>query len=279
MRRLGSGRKDLRLCALLLSAALLSACGSAPRRGTGFPTDGPLPNPPADLQERPDPIPRIEPIRAATSRPYSVLGRDYVPMTALAPYRERGLASWYGRKFHGMPTASGEIYDMYQMTAAHPTLPIPSYARVSNPRNGRSVIVRINDRGPFHDGRIIDLSYAAAVRLDKLMAGTVEVELELLLPDEIARLQRAPQKPSELAAPVDGLFVQLGVYAQRANADAMRERLMQASPEHAAHIEIVPRGNAFSVLVGPFLDPGDAALAQVQLGAALNVEPVITDRR
>jgi len=158
-------------------AALLAACGSGPK---SIGRDGPEANPPAGLAAVPDAEPRVEPIRSGgPNRPYEVLGQTYTPITQDRAFRERGLASWYGRKFHGRRTASGEVYDMYAMTAAHPTLPIPSYARVRNPANGREVIVRINDRGPFHKGRIVDLSYTAALKLD-LLRGVAPVELERL---------------------------------------------------------------------------------------------------
>ena len=167
--------------AALLLAALLAGCASGPRRGS----DGPGSNPPANLASLPDAEPRIEPIRpGGANKPYQVLGHDYTPLTHDVAFKERGLASWYGRQFHGRRTASGETYDMYAMTAAHPTLPIPSYARIRNPANGREVIVRINDRGPFHAGRIVDLSYAAAQRLD-LLRGVAPVELERLTFDDI----------------------------------------------------------------------------------------------
>ena len=133
----------------------------------------------------PDAEPRLEPIRVGgPNKPYGALGRDYVPLTADREFSERGLASWYGRKFHGRPTASGEPYDMYAMTAAHPTLPIPSYVRVRNPANGREVVVRVNDRGPFHAGRIIDLSYAAAFKLG-VLKGVAPVELSRITFDDI----------------------------------------------------------------------------------------------
>ena len=131
------------------------------------------------------PQPRVEPIRSGgPNRPYEVLGQNYTPMTQDRAFSERGLASWYGRKFHGRRTASGEVYDMYAMTAAHPTLPIPSYARIRNPANGREVIVRVNDRGPFHTGRIVDLSYTAALKLD-VLRGVAPVELERITFAEI----------------------------------------------------------------------------------------------
>lgn len=174
---------------IVLTSAVLAGCASGPLRTPGsMPApdrDGAQANPPADLARVPDAEPRVEPIRSGgPNKPYDVLGRSYVPITRDAPFTERGLASWYGKKFHGKRTASGEVYNMYAMTAAHPTLPIPSYARVRNPANGREVLVRINDRGPFHSGRIVDLSYTAALKLD-LLRGVGQVELERITFDDI----------------------------------------------------------------------------------------------
>jgi len=196
--RLASRAERLALAVGVL--ALLAGCASSPPRGGSTTTvrppsgearppargaDGPGANPPPDLASVADAEPRIETIRpSGPNKPYQALGRDYVPSAADAPFVERGLASWYGRKFHGQRTANGEIFDMYAMTAAHPTLPIPSYARIRNPANGRVVIVRINDRGPFHAGRIVDLSYVAALKLD-LLRGVAPVELERISSDEI----------------------------------------------------------------------------------------------
>jgi rare lipoprotein A len=178
-------------CSLALVAGaalllLLAGCASGPRGGSGVGRDGPDANPPAGLSQVPDAEPRIEAIRSSggTSKPYVVLGRPYVPITDDRPWRETGLASWYGRKFHSQSTASGEPYDMYAMTAAHKTLPLPSYVRVRNPANGREAIVRVNDRGPFHDDRIIDLSYTAALKLD-LLRGVAPVEIERITNDDI----------------------------------------------------------------------------------------------
>jgi rare lipoprotein A len=172
----------------------LAGCASAPSK-VGGPTtartggdagrDGPDASPPSGLDRIPDAAPRVESIRpGGPNKPYEMLGREYVPFTQDRAFKERGLASWYGRKFQGRPTASGEIYDMYAMTAAHPTLPIPSYARVRNPANGREIVVRVNDRGPFHPGRVIDLSYTAALRLDLLRA-VAPVEIERITYEEI----------------------------------------------------------------------------------------------
>ena len=157
-------------------------------RGGYYKDDGPGDNPPDGLLETPDAEPKIEPYLKSASRPYVVFGKTYVPIVDDRPYKERGIGSWYGKKFHGAKTSSGELYDMYKMTAAHPTLPIPSYARVTNLKTGAQVIVRINDRGPFHTTRIIDLSYTAALKLGYLSSGSSELEVERLLPDEIRRM-------------------------------------------------------------------------------------------
>jgi rare lipoprotein A len=159
----------------------------APRGGGYYLDDGPGDSPPPNLGAIPDAVPRAEPLHPAANRRYVVFGREYVPRTDLVTHRERGFASWYGRKFHGRPTSSGERYDMYAMTAAHPTLPIPSYVRVTNVRNGRSVVLRVNDRGPFLNQRVIDLTYTAAWKLGYVDTGSAEVELELLAPRDSAR--------------------------------------------------------------------------------------------
>ncbi|MDQ3186343.1 MAG: septal ring lytic transglycosylase RlpA family protein [Pseudomonadota bacterium] len=165
--------------------------GIATKKGGYYLDDGPGDNPPADLASIPDAVPRDEPLRQANMRPYVALGKSYAPMTALKSYRERGIASWYGRRYHGQKTASGEPYDMYTMTAAHTTLPLPSYARVTNIRNGKSVVVRVNDRGPFHSDRLIDLSYTAAYKLGVLDGGSAWVEVESILPGAGSAMQVA----------------------------------------------------------------------------------------
>ena len=188
MRRTARGARIRTVLVSLALAALLSACSSAPKRGGYYEDDGPGGRPPVDLDKLADAAPKVEPLNSAANSPYTALGQKYVPYRALAPYRQRGVGSWYGRKFHGHRTSSGERYDMYAMTAAHPILPIPSYARVTNIKNGRSVIVRINDRGPFHPGRIIDLSYAAAYKLGYAGAGSAPVEVQAILPKDMRAL-------------------------------------------------------------------------------------------
>ena len=159
-----------------------------PRKSGGgyYLDDGPGENPPANLELLPDAVPRVEKFASGANRPYNVFGVDYVPDLSGTAYKQRGVGSWYGRKFHGQRTSSGEIYDMYAMTAAHPTLPIPCYALVTNVQNGRSVIVRVNDRGPFLHNRIMDLSYAAALKVGYLSSGSGMIEVEMLKPADIA---------------------------------------------------------------------------------------------
>ena len=207
----------LRLLALALFSALLTACGSVPstpssRSSTqwqgelapeaiasapantasgpwAYDTDGLPPQVPPDLHLVPDPAPRVEPIRSGgPNKPYEVAGQVYVPWVADVALLEEGGASWYGRKYHGRRTSNGEVYDMFGMSAAHPTMPLPSYARVVNPANGRSVIVRVNDRGPFVPGRVIDLSYTAALKLD-VHRGVRPVRVERLTADAIRAWQ------------------------------------------------------------------------------------------
>src|SRR5688572_10585787 len=172
---------------LAVSLVLLVGC-SSPRPGGYYKDDGPPDRPPSDLERVADAVPRAEPLHKFANRPYRAMGKEYVPMTSLQPFRQRGLASWYGKRYHGQKTSSGETYNMYAMSAAHPTLPIPSYARVTNVANGRSVVVRINDRGPFLHGRVIDLSYAAAHKLGYIQAGAAQVEVEAVLPGKRAGL-------------------------------------------------------------------------------------------
>lgn len=180
--------------------------GTAPRPLPGPDKDGPEAHPPPDLDKVPDAEPRLEAVRpGGPNKPYAQSGRQYVPLAGDPAFKERGPASWYGRKFHGRPTASGELYNMYAMTAAHPTLPIPSYVRVRNPANGREVIVRVNDRGPFHSDRVIDLSYTAALKLD-LLRGVRVVEVERITHEQIraGSWRRDSDAPIQLASAAVG---------------------------------------------------------------------------
>jgi rare lipoprotein A len=285
--------------ALPIAVALaIAACTGAPQRapssssapsaapppgssGKYYLDDGPGLSPPANLDTIPDPVPRVEPLHRAANRPYAVLGRAYVPATALTPYRERGIASWYGRKFHGQKTSIGETYDMYAMTAAHPTLPLPSYARVMNVATGKSVVVRVNDRGPFLHGRIIDLSYAAAHRIGIAQNGSGEVEVQSILPGTLAQSPQAsrpalaevaaapaitaplappaavqvaePSPDSPPVAPVTGGYsVQLGAFASFANAQAFLAHAQNQLAQATVEAKIRQAGGLYRVYIGPY---------------------------
>ncbi|WP_229259711.1 septal ring lytic transglycosylase RlpA family protein [Duganella aceris] len=170
-------------------------------RGGYYQDDGPGDAPPANLADVPDADVRNDPLLPRSNRPYVVFGKTYTPLTDNQPYSQIGVGSWYGKKFHGQRTSSGELYDMYKMTAAHPTLPIPSYARLTNMVSGAVVVVRINDRGPFHASRAIDVSYTAALKLGLLGKGSHELKIERILPDEIDRMQASREGVSGTTKP------------------------------------------------------------------------------
>lgn len=258
MRR-GCWRWSARLPCLL---AVLAAFGCAGKRGgqplreppppaAGYePLDGP-PTVPFDVDAIPEPVPQHEPLaRYGNHSPYVVFGKRYEVLPRREGYVERGTASWYGTKFHGRLTSTREPYDMYAFTAAHKTLPLPSYARVTHLENGRSVVVRINDRGPFVGNRIIDLSYAAAVKLGMHLSGTAPVEVRILLPEGTATQRPVP-------APVaHGRYsVQAGAFSARENAFAYRRRLREAG---FAHVRVFASGagthRVYRVRIGPVGD-------------------------
>ena len=285
--------------------------------GAYYQDDGPAEKIPDGLIDTPDAEPKVEPLARGPSKPYTIFEQTYVPITDNRPFVQRGVGSWYGKKFHGQKTASGEIYDMFKMTAAHPTLPIPSYARVTNLRNGKQVIVRINDRGPFHSQRIIDLSYTAALKLDYIRGGSVELEVERLLPDEIARLQAekrtrattavdvarnasgghdamdANDAIGKLAANTVGntgmnnaqppagagsFFLQFGAYAQEQNAHAMRERLLSGWPTGLPLPTVVQNQGMFRLHAGPFETRELAGHAARQLKTSSQIQTTVVQR-
>lgn len=227
---------------------VLASCATPKRPGGYYLDDGPERAPLADVVQVPDAVPREEPLSPYGNKPYTVFNVGYVPMASAAEYRERGIASWYGKKFHGKPTSSREPYDMYAMTAAHKTLPLPSYARVRNLRNGRSVVVRVNDRGPFLHNRVIDLSYAAAARLGILGNGTGLVEVSGVTPDRAS----APATPAGIDARPPRLFLQVGAFSRQTNADELRSRLEGAGLAPVM-VAAAPAGNAtlYRVRIGP----------------------------
>ena len=264
-------------------ALALGGCGSkpvkqaasVPQGGGYYLDDGPGDNPPPNLERVPDAVPRDEPLHRFANRTYVALGNTYTPLAERRPFRQEGLASWYGRRFHGKRTASGEAYDMYGMTAAHPTLPIPSYARVTSLDNGRSVVVRINDRGPFHASRVIDLSYTAAYKLGFVNRGSARVRVEAIdgaAPDaaEAAAAQRPPRS--------DGIYLQVGAFSSAGNAQRLVERLAREPEFDAERARVVMAGDWHRVQVGPYASEDAAHADRVRIRERLALEAVLLRR-
>lgn len=294
------------------TAPLLPKANSG--RGGYYQDDGPGDDPPPDLESTVEPIPLVEAFSRRGNKPYVVFGKTYTPITdSTTPLKQRGVASWYGKKFHGKKTSSGEPYDMYKITAAHPTLPIPSYARVSNLENGKQIIVRINDRGPFHSSRIIDLSYTAALKLGYLGKGSSQIEVERLLPEDIERMaenrknQDNPaiagalpvpqpeqialeawlaaqgQKPlekidSKVPAAPPGFYIQFGAYAIRANAEASMARFKQSLINRLPDFDIVQQGSLYRLISGPFPSRAEA-LSSIAQNADMGLAKALVVQR
>jgi rare lipoprotein A len=307
-----AARSAVALCAI---AAVVAGCASTPtpprvereakapptappppRRGGGYyQDDGPGDAPPPDLDRIADAVPRAEPLHRFANSPYVVFGRQYVPEREVRPVRQRGVASWYGRKFHGQKTASGEVYDMYAMTAAHPTLPIPSYARVTSVANGRSVVVRVNDRGPFLHGRVIDLSYTAAWKLGYIEQGSTLVEVEAIVPDRTLVAAAPSQWPERTAArapepapaepprvPVEaepgGIYLQLGAFSERDNAEGFRARLALELAVLDRPAEVYRKDGLFRLHVGPYRTRAEANADAEKLKEALDLRAHVVVR-
>ena len=294
----------------------LPAAGSG--RGGYYKDDGPGDNPPANLRDVPDAEVRNEPYSTRSNRPYVVFGKTYTPITDNEPFTQRGTGTWYGKKFHGQRTSSGELYDMYKMTAAHPTLPIPSYARVTSIDSGEQVIVRINDRGPFHATRVIDVSYTAALKLGFLGKGSHQVIVERLLPADIDAIlaARAAPKPvpsvvarsidtppesepemravaqpeitslaavdATVAAPAPSALA-TGFYLQLgaySRLDNAEAGRTQLAPyaQTLGNLDVVPAGPLFRLYGGPFGSRAEAARAAASLPASAGIKPIVIER-
>ena len=203
--------------------------------------DGPHKNIPKDLNNIPNAIPKKEVLSRTANRPYRVFNQKYIPMTKLESYSETGYASWYGKRYHGNKTSIGEVYDMYQMTGAHKTLPLPCFVKVTNLINEKSVIIRVNDRGPFVKNRIIDLSYAAAHRLDIIEKGSELVRVEVINPHS------DPVSYKSLHA----FYVQAGAFSDKNNAAKLLNRISKNKIEKKLN-EIIKKGSLYSVRLGPY---------------------------
>ncbi len=269
---------------LLLS--LLIGCASGPsfkndsvpapsKKGGGYYLDdGPGDHPPENIDEIPNATPKVEPFHGRANQPYIALDNKYVPMTSFYPYKERGVASWYGKRYHGKKTSIGEVYDMYSMTGAHTTLPIPCYVRVTNTENNKSIIVRINDRGPFKKDRVIDLSFAAAYKLRLSDKGSGPVEVELIDPRQFSALKKTPDvlnekiqekdvataqvKLAEETISTEPLYIQAGAFKNEKNADLLLKQLLDMKIENTPPFKKQFSEDLFHVVIGPFNSKDEA---------------------
>jgi rare lipoprotein A len=293
---------------LLIATLLLAACGSAPQRkaetpGVTAPTggsggylsgDGPGADAPANLDEVPDAVPRNEPLHRYANRPYIALGKTYTPLTSTGALKQRGIASWYGKKFHGQRTSVGEVYDMYAMTAAHPTLPIPSYARVTNLANQRSVVVRVNDRGPFLHERVIDLSYTAAHKLGILGSGSAEVEVESLAANastNIITSNAVQNQPLEGGVPTavtetavlsalppssaGNVYLQLGAFKSQQGAESFLARMRGELGDLGKQFSMSKKDGLVRVHVGPYASQSEARGSAENMENKLGFKPML----
>lgn len=260
----------------------------APTKGGGYyGNDGPHANPPSDLDSIPDAVPKNESQYKYSTKPYIALGKKYTPLLSAQGYKKRGVASWYGKMFHGNKTANGEIYDMYSMTAAHTILPLPSYVRVTNVENGRSVIVRVNDRGPFKHSREIDLSYAAAYKLRLIEKGSGLVDVEAINPD------RFSNKPTTVAPAVvtnpttDGKnsnltlqhYIQAGAFGEESNAMRLQEKIQALNYEKSSQVKRVYNNGLYRLIIGPYNSRQDAEQAANNIKSSLNISTIITTQQ
>ena len=254
---------------------------SSTRPGGYYKDDGPGANPPPNLESIPDAEPKPEPLHKFANNPYEVFGQGYIPDKSRKPYQARGIASWYGKKFHGQRTSSGERYDMYGMTAAHPTLPIPSYVRVTSVKNGKSVIVRVNDRGPFHSNRIIDLSYTAASKLGYVQAGSSLVEVESIDPAQSTPSPKTttlvaaePAQPTPTSNTGD-FWLQLGAFSVQANAEQLLAKLKAEMGDLGESVRIQAVEGLYRLRAGPFKSSVDANDWAAQFKRLTDIQPVL----
>ena len=264
--------------------------------------DGPEAVPPKNIDNIPNAKPKPEPLLERSNKPYVALGGTYTPMTRYQPFTQKGVASWYGKRFHGRKTALGEIYDMYAMTAAHPTLPLPSYVKVTNPANNKSVVVRINDRGPFAKGRIIDLSYAAAYKLRYVDKGSSPVEIESIDNNNIRAVKvktTVPEnqseqqvdatitqqqtsatmsiKPTQEMVQTDLFYVQAGAFKHEANANKLANQIQRLAIAENAGINNVYNDGLYRLKLGPFSSRLEADQVAAEIRKQLDLSAIITN--
>jgi rare lipoprotein A len=251
--------------------------------------DGPEAVPPSNLDQIPDAVPQVVTPNPSNSKPYVALGKTYEPMKKIEAFTQTGKASWYGKRFHGKKTASGERYDMYAMTAAHPTLPLPSYVRVTNLNNDRTAIVRVNDRGPFARDRIIDLSYAAANKLDIIKHGTAKVEIELITPESINNNSDTSAETTSIEKSTESLdtvintannennpfYVQAGAFQYENNANNLKQNMIKLGITTQENINKVYNSKLYRLVLGPFYSESEAYQVASKIQDKLSISSII----
>lgn len=304
---------SLRKYIALFSIVLLVACGGsaatkpgkvvgAAKSGMSKPSmtkggggyyldDGPGNNAPSNIDNIPDATLVTETPIARANRPYIALGQNYTPSTAYTPYKKQGIASWYGKRYHGRKTSVGEVYDMYAMSGAHTTLPLPSFVKVTNPDNGRSVIVRINDRGPFKNDRLIDLSYAAAYKLRLIDQGSGLVEVEAIdtSAEALAKLNSSPvqnQVYANAAGSISadsspsstGFYVQAGAFKSEVNGDLLQKKILGLQLAENVGVASVYNGSVYRVKLGPYASREEADVSAANIRKRLNISAIVQNQ-
>ena len=273
-----------------------AASDKKPNQGGGYYLDDGPDETPINVDSVPDAKPKVEPLLARANKPYAALGQKYQPMTTYKPYKKQGIASWYGKRFHGKKTSSGEVYDMYAMSAAHTVLPIPSYARVTNPANGASVIVRINDRGPFKHNRLIDLSYAAAYKLNLINAGSGLVEVETINPYERSNVESNVMSDATVSQALTSsqfnmndlrekanqittqYYVQVGVFKSEANANLLQKKVQALLLDENVAVASVYNNGMHRVKIGPYQSKSDADISANNIRKQFNLSAIIVNQ-
>lgn len=267
---------------------------SSNKAGGYYLDDGPGANPPQDMDSIPNAVPRKESLLDRSNKPYKALGAVYTPMTRYQPYKVSGVASWYGKRYHGKKTSSGEVYDMYSMSAAHPTLPLPSYVKVTNPANGRFVVVRVNDRGPFKHNRVIDLSYAAAYKLRFSAQGSTLVEVEAIDSSDVKSYSQLTNAPAvATATPVATsiassndtnasatvqYFIQAGAFKNEVNAQSLMKKIQGMAIEQNAGFNSEYNNGLYRLKLGPYANKLEADQVAAVIRAKLNTPAIIINQ-
>ena len=237
-------------------------------KGAYYLDDGPEEVIPENLSSIPNATPKKEPLNKFSNRPYKVFGKTYYPMTTLKPYTATGYATWYGKKYHGNKTSIGEVYDMYKMTAAHKTLPLPCYVKITNLKNDKTVIVRVNDRGPFVKDRIIDLSYAAANRLEIIEKGSELVKVELIDLDKTVKVSTINKQ----------IYIQAGLFSDEKNANNLINKIKKLGTVKNENIKKIKNEDQFQVLIGPFKNNQKAKIKKDELSENFFINGFIVKR-